>query len=216
MPLHSSEILGYGLLACGAVGLAVSLAGSDVFREMGGEPPPAAAAWSVLGGIPKNWKGPNPQWDSIGISATADPSSLPLDGESVLTVAVTALSPDYASRGVRISFVSSNALAVAPSETVLAPRAGATARFVITPTAPGSHNLLVNAQCVIDADKAVQFPQPTGLATLQLQIRPAHSFLGMTNAGLDFLQKASSVVGLPGLILVVVGRRKRRRQKPSP
>ncbi|HEY1764626.1 MAG TPA: hypothetical protein VGF85_06860 [Opitutaceae bacterium] len=213
MPLHSAEPIGYALLACGVVGLAVSLAGSGLLWPKTDALPPASAAWSVRGGVPKNWKGPDPQWDSIGISATADPASLPMDGESILTVAVTALSPDYASRGVRISFVSSNALAVAPGEAVLAPHPGATGRFVITPTAPGSHNLLVNAQCVVDADKAAQFPQPSGLATLQLEIRPAHSFLGMTNSSLDVLQKASSLIGLPGLILVFLGRKRRRRSK---
>lgn len=216
MPLHSAETLGYGLLACGVVGFAVSLGGSGLSWPGADAPPPASAAWAVLGGVPKNWRGPNPQWDSIGISAVADPARLPMDAESIVTVTLTALSQDYQSRGVRIGFVSSNSLAVAPREAVLAPHAGATCRFVVTPTAPGRHALLVNAQCVVDDDKAEQFPQPTGLATLQLEVRPARSILGMSSAGLDVLQKASSVVGLPGLVLVFLGRRKRRPKKSAP
>ncbi len=165
----------------------------------------------MRGGVPKNWKGPNPKWDTITIAASAKPANVPMDGESVLTVVVTDISPEYDSRGVRITFAPSSAFSVSPAEVVIPPSVGSSTNFLVTPAAAGGHNLLINAQCLIDPSRSAQFPQPIGQAMLHFDISPVRSFLGLTNSGLDVVQKLSSVIGIPGLSLVLIGRRGSRR-----
>ncbi len=208
MPFSKTERVGFILLACCFLGLLVVLAGTR-FRTGGAER--NRTGWTVRGGVPKNWKGPNPKWDTITIAASAKPANVPMDSEAVLTVVVMDISPAYDSRGVHISFAPSSAFSVSPAEVVIPPSVGSSSNFLVTPAVAGGHNLLINAQCVIDPKLSAQFPQPIGQTMLHFDITPVRSFLGLTNSGLDVLQKISSLVGLPGLILVLIGRKGSRR-----
>jgi hypothetical protein len=208
MPFSKTERVGFILLACCFLGLLVVLAGT---RFGPGRPERSRTGWTVRGGVPKNWKGPSPKWDTITIVASAKPASVPMDGESVLTVVVTDISPDYDSRGVHISFAPSRAFSVSPAEVVVPPSVGSSSNFLVTPAVAGGHSLLINAQCMIDPDLSAKFPQPIGQAALHFDITPVRSFLGLTSSGLDVVQKISSVIGLPGLILVLIGRKGGRR-----